>query len=162
MVPPAVLLVVLMAIGSVVMWLGVPLGLIYAASRLADTPHPRMGPYLLVLIGLPLGMAIVGKRLGALDRVYSELTQREIDTYRPGWMRSMRGEREVDRRGGVLDVVMIVSRRRSPRLAFGSSGSSAVAGSLAAGGLAQRRASGSPGRVARPRRRPAVRAESRT
>ena len=26
-----------------------------------------MGPYLLVLIGLPLGMAVVGKGLGALE-----------------------------------------------------------------------------------------------
>ena len=35
----------LMALGSVVMWFGVPLGLIYLASRLADSPNPSMGPY---------------------------------------------------------------------------------------------------------------------
>jgi hypothetical protein len=107
--PPAVALVALMAIGSVVMWVGVPLGLIYAASKLADTPNPSMGPYLLVFLGLPIGMAIVGKALGALNRAHIRLTEREVDTYRPGWTRSMRGERVVDRRGGVLDRVMIVS-----------------------------------------------------
>jgi hypothetical protein len=37
-----VALVALMAVGSVVMWLGVPLGLVYLASRLADTPNPSM------------------------------------------------------------------------------------------------------------------------
>jgi hypothetical protein len=107
--PAAWVLVALMAIGSVVMWLGVPLALIYAASKLADTPNPSMGPYLLVLIGLPIGMALVGKALGALNRAHIRLTGAEVDAYRPGWTRSMRGERQVERRGGVLDRVMIIS-----------------------------------------------------
>jgi hypothetical protein len=107
--PPAVALVALMALGSVVMWLGVPLGLVYLASKLADTPNPSMGPYLLIILGLPVGMAVVGKGLGWLNRVHIRLTGAEVDEYRPGWMRSMRAERQVDRRGGVLDRVMIVS-----------------------------------------------------
>jgi hypothetical protein len=107
--PAAIVLVALMALGSVVMWLGVPFGLIYLASKLADTPNPSMGPYLVVLIGLPIGMAVVGKGLGALNRAHIRLTGAEIDDYRPGWTRSMRAERQVERRGGVLDRVMIVS-----------------------------------------------------
>jgi hypothetical protein len=98
-----------MAIGSVVMWLGVPVGLIYLASKLAGGATPSMGPYLLVLIGLPVGMAIVGRALGGLNRAHIRLTGAEVDAYRPGWTRSMRGERTVDRRGGVMDRVMIVS-----------------------------------------------------
>jgi hypothetical protein len=101
--------VALMAVGSVVMWLGVPLGLVYVASRLADTPNPTLGPYLLVILGLPVGMAVVGKGLGALNRAHVRLTGAQTDEYRPGWTRSMRGERRVDRRNGVLDKVMIVS-----------------------------------------------------
>jgi hypothetical protein len=101
--------VLLMAIGSVLMWLGVPLGLIYAASQLSDSSNPSLGPYLLVLIGLPLGMALIGKGLGALDRLHTRITGAETDQYRPGWTRSLRGERTVSRRGGVLDRVMIVS-----------------------------------------------------
>jgi hypothetical protein len=107
--PAAILLVALMAVGSVVMWLGVPLGLIYLASKLADTPNPSMGPYLVVLIGLPIGMALVGRGLGALNRAHIRLTGAEVDDYRPGWTRSMRAERKVAHRGGVLDRVMIVS-----------------------------------------------------
>jgi len=107
--PAAWALVALMAVGSVVMWLGVPLALIYAASKLADTPNPSMGPYLLVFIGLPIGMALVGKALGVLNRAHIRLTGAEVDAYRPGWTRSMRGERQVERRGGVLDRVMIIS-----------------------------------------------------
>jgi hypothetical protein len=104
-----VALVALMAVGSVVMWIGVPLGLVYLASKLADTPKPSMGPYLVVILGLPIGMAVVAKGLGALNRAHIRLTGAEVDEYRPAWTRSMRGERQVDRRGGVLDRVMIVS-----------------------------------------------------
>jgi hypothetical protein len=107
--PAAVALVALMALGSVVMWIGVPLALVYAASKLADTPKPSMGPYLLIIVGLPVGMAVVGKALGALNRAHIRITGAQVDEYRPGWTRSLRGERQVDRRGGVLDRVMIVS-----------------------------------------------------
>ena len=40
--PAAIMLVALMALGSVVMWIGVPVALIYAASRLADSPKRAM------------------------------------------------------------------------------------------------------------------------
>jgi hypothetical protein len=99
-----------MGAGSIVMWLGVPLGLIYAASRVADTSAPTLGPYLLVFFGLPIGMALMAKLLGWLNGLHQRLT-RTIDD-RPeqaSWMRSMRGERRPERRRGVLDSVMIVS-----------------------------------------------------
>ncbi|WP_270042892.1 hypothetical protein [Solirubrobacter ginsenosidimutans] len=102
-------LVLLMAFGSVVMWIGVPIGLIYLASRIADSARPSAGPYLLVLIGLPVGMAIVGKCLGTLDRLHGRLTGRHEERHRATWLRSMRAERTSTRRGGVLDQVMIVS-----------------------------------------------------
>jgi len=108
--PPALVLVLLMAIGSIVMWIGIPLALIYAASQLADTSAPSFGPYLLVFIGLPVGMAVMAKLLGWLDRVHQSYT-RTADSRRQQapWMRSMRGERGSTRKRGVLDTVMIVS-----------------------------------------------------
>jgi hypothetical protein len=108
--PLSLLLIALMAIGSVVMWLGVPIGLVYLASRLADSPNPSMGPYVLILVGLPVGMIVVGKLLGALDRYHGRITG--LDDGKPtqaAWMKSMRGERERRRRRSVLDSVMIVS-----------------------------------------------------
>jgi hypothetical protein len=72
--PISLFLIALMAIGSVVMWLGVPIGLIYLASRVADSPKPSMGPYVLILVGLPVGMILVGKLLGALDRYHGRIT----------------------------------------------------------------------------------------
>ena len=108
--PPAIVLVLLMAIGSIVMWIGVPVGLIYLASRIAGSSNPSAGPYVLVLVGLPIGMAIVGKCLVILDRAHSRLTGRLDSTRRPpSWMRSLRAERGSTRSGGVLDRVMIAS-----------------------------------------------------
>ena len=108
--PPALFLVLLMGVGSVVMWLGVPLGLIYGASKLADTSAPTLGPYLLVFIGLPIGMAVMAKLLGHLDRVHQAYTRTGDDRPQQApWMRSMRGERGSTRKRGVLDTVMIVS-----------------------------------------------------
>jgi hypothetical protein len=108
--PVSLFLIALMAIGSVLMWIGLPLGLIYLASKVADSPNPSMGPYLLILIGLPVGMVAIGKVLGALDRYHGRITG--LDDGKPSqapWMRSMRGERDRKRRRSVLDVVMIVS-----------------------------------------------------
>jgi hypothetical protein len=108
--PPAVFLVLLMGLGSIVMWIGIPLGLIYAASQVADSSAPSFGPYLLVLIGLPVGMAVMAKLLAYLDRVHQAYTRTGDDRpQQPPWMRSMRGERGSTRRRGVLDTVMIVS-----------------------------------------------------
>jgi hypothetical protein len=103
------MLVLMMAIGSVVMWIGVPLGLIYLASQIATSSRPSAGPYLLVLLGLPIGMAIVGKCLGYLDRVHGHITGRHDERRRATWLRSMRGERTKAGGSGVLDKVMVVS-----------------------------------------------------
>jgi hypothetical protein len=108
--PLSLLLIALMAFGSVLMWLGVPVGVIYLASRIADSPTPSMGPYLLILIGLPVGMVAVGKVLGALDRYHGRVTG--LDDGKPmqaTWMVSMRGERQRKRRRSVLDTVMMIS-----------------------------------------------------
>jgi hypothetical protein len=108
--PISLFLIALMAIGSVVMWLGVPIGLVYLASRVADSPKPSMGPYVLILVGLPVGMILVGKLLGAIDRYHGQITG--LDDGKPeqaAWMKSMRGDRERKRRRSVLDSVMIIS-----------------------------------------------------
>ncbi len=109
--PVALMLVLLMALGSVVMWIGLPLGLVWLASTLTESSRPTLGPYLLVLLGLPVGMVVVGKALGTLDRVHGRLTGRLDDgLQRAAWLQSMRDERGPQRRTrSVLDTVMIVS-----------------------------------------------------
>ena len=109
--PVAVVLVLLMAAGSVVMWIGLPLGLIWIASALTDSSQPSMGPYLLILIGLPVGMFASGRVLGALDRAHGRITGRlDEGPQRAAWLQSLRDERGPrPEQRSVLDTVMIVS-----------------------------------------------------
>ena len=108
--PVAVLLVLMMAVGSVVLWIGIPVGWVWVASRTVKTSQPSLGPYLLVLVATPLTMWIWGKLLFRLNDLYRRLTGQsyEVRAQLP-WHRSMRGERNVARPTTVLDVVMIVS-----------------------------------------------------
>jgi hypothetical protein len=109
--PVAIVLVLLMAAGSVLMWIGLPLGLIWIASALTDSSQPSLGPYLLILVGLPIGMFAIGKLLGMLDRAHGRITGRTDEgPQRAPWLRSMRDERGTQRKQrSVLDTVMIVS-----------------------------------------------------
>jgi hypothetical protein len=109
--PVALFLVLLMAVGSIVMWIGLPLGLIWIASAITDSSEPSLGPYLLILIGLPVGMVAIGKLLGSLDRAHGRITGRLDDgPHRAAWLQSMRDERAPRRKQrSVLDTVMIVS-----------------------------------------------------
>jgi hypothetical protein len=109
--PVALVLVLLMAAGSIAMWVGLPLGLIWLASAITDSSQPTLGPYLLILIGLPVGMFAIGKLLGSLDRMHGRITGRLDDgPQRAAWLQSMRDERGPRRKQrSVLDTVMIVS-----------------------------------------------------
>jgi len=106
----AVFLILLMAIGSISMWLVVPIGLVYLASQLQNSSQPSLGPYLVVIFGLPIGMIVIGKLLGRLDRHYHRLTgtEQNVRVQLP-WMKSMRGERGSTRPFRMLNVVMVVS-----------------------------------------------------
>jgi hypothetical protein len=108
--PIAVLLVLLMAVGSVVLWIGIPVGWVWVASRTVKTSQPTLGPYLLVLVATPLTMWLWGKLLFRLNDVYSRLTGQtsEVRTQLP-WHKSMRGERGSGRQTTVLDLVMMIS-----------------------------------------------------
>jgi hypothetical protein len=104
------LLILLMAVGSIALWLAIPVGWIYLASKLVKSSQPTMGPYLLVLVGIPVSMVIVGKLLSRLNRVYGEVTGATPQVrVRMPWHRSMRGERDGAPPRTVLDVVMVAS-----------------------------------------------------
>jgi hypothetical protein len=108
--PIALILIVLMAIGSVILWIGIPIGWLYLASRMVETSQPTLGPYVLLIFGIPITMFLFGRLLFTLDRVFERATGRTAETdFRPPWLRSMRGERTVSRRLSVLEGVMIVS-----------------------------------------------------
>jgi hypothetical protein len=108
--PAAAFLIVLMAVGSVVLWIGIPVGWLYLASMLVDSSQPTLGPYILVIFGIPITMVIFGKLLFMLDRAFERVTGRASETeFRAPWLKSMRAERSNKRRLTVLEGVMIVS-----------------------------------------------------
>jgi hypothetical protein len=108
--PVAILLILMMAVGSVFLWIGIPVGWVWIASRTVKTSQPSFGPYLLVLIATPLTMWLWARLLFRLNDLYSRVTGQtyEVRTQLP-WHRSMRGDRVSNRQTTVLDWVMILS-----------------------------------------------------
>jgi hypothetical protein len=108
--PIALLLIFLMALGSVFLWLVVPVGWLWIASHATKTSAPTLGPYLLVIVAVPLTMAVVGKLLFRTNHLYERVTGQaaEVRVQLP-WHRSMRDSANAGRRTTVLDVVMIAS-----------------------------------------------------
>jgi len=108
--PAALLLIALMAVGSVFLWIGIPVGWIYAVSHMVDSSQPSLGPYVLLIFGIPITMAVFGKLLFGLDHVYARVTGQDSEVrFRAPWLKSMRGERNTARRLSVLEMTMIVS-----------------------------------------------------
>ena len=108
--PAALFLILLMAIGSVFLWIGIPVGWLYVASRMVNTSQPTLGPYILVIFGIPITMVIVGKLLFKLDGVYQSLTGQSSEVeFRAPWLKSLRGDRDSRRKLTVLEMTMIIS-----------------------------------------------------
>jgi hypothetical protein len=108
--PAALLLVVLMALGSVFLWIVVPVGWLWIASHSTDTSAPTLGPYLLVIFAVPITMWLVGKVLFRTNRLYERVTgtDAEVRVQLP-WHKSLRDSATSGRRTTVLDIVMISS-----------------------------------------------------
>jgi hypothetical protein len=107
----AAALVVLMAIGSVTIWIGLPIAWLWIASQVqGSSSDPSFGAYGLIIVGLPLSIVVVAKGLASLDRTYARVTGAAPEERRQlPWLKSMRGERAEPRRYTVLDRVMVVS-----------------------------------------------------
>jgi hypothetical protein len=108
--PTALLLILVMAVGSVFLWLGIPFLWIYGVSQTVDTTQPQLGPYLAIIVGVPVSMWVFGRFLYRMNAAYERVTGQtsEVRVQMP-WHRSMRGERDSGRRTTVLEFVMIVS-----------------------------------------------------
>ena len=106
----AVLLILVMIVGSLLMWLGAPLFWLWLGSQLQSGSTPSFGPYLLILVGVVASMIVIGKLLSSLDRIYGRVTNTNATVrVRLPWHRSMRGERGSGRQTRVVDIVMVAS-----------------------------------------------------
>jgi uncharacterized membrane protein YgcG len=103
-------LVLVMAAGSITMWLVSPVVWLWIASRMTSSSQPSLGPYLLVLVGMAVTAVIIGKFLGVINRIHMRVTGRLHDRREHAtWNRSMRGERKSVNDRGVLEQVMLIS-----------------------------------------------------
>jgi hypothetical protein len=106
----ALILIVVMVVGSLLMWIGAPLFWLWLGSQLQSGSTPTLGPYVLVLVGVVVSMIVLGKLLSVIDRAYGRVTHTDATMrVRMPWHRSMRGERGSGRQTRVVDIVMIVS-----------------------------------------------------
>jgi hypothetical protein len=97
-------------VGSLAMWIGIPLFWIWVAGRFIDE-YPSI--YLLALAACPLTMIGWGWMLYRLNAIYVDLLPRPDDapgTQRSAWLGSLSDNRRPRRREAtLLDVSMIVS-----------------------------------------------------
>jgi hypothetical protein len=108
--PVALVLILLMAAGSIAMWVVVPVFWLWLGSKLQEGSSPTLGPYLLVIVGIPVTMVIIGKILARLDRLYAAVLRApRQQRVQASWQKSMRGERGSTRQRTILDSVMVVS-----------------------------------------------------
>ena len=104
-------LIALMVVGSIALWLGIPVGWLWLGSQLAsESQQTTLGAYMLVLVGIVASMIAVGKGLTKLNAVYGRVAGQEpVVRVRMPWHRSMRGEEDSRAPHQILDVVMVVS-----------------------------------------------------
>jgi len=104
-------LIALMAVGSVTLWLGIPIGWLWIGSQVqAETQSPGFTPYILVLAGIVVSIAVMAKLLAILNRTYKRVAGDDaVVRVRMPWHRSMRGEDDSRAPRSVLDVVMVIS-----------------------------------------------------
>ena len=104
-------LITLMAIGSVILWIGSPLFWLWLASQMQkDSQQAGFGPYAVVLFGIAITAVVLAKALQRLNRIYGAVEGEEepVRVILP-WHRSLRGEDEGRPPRTVLDVVMVTS-----------------------------------------------------
>ncbi len=104
-------LIALMAVGSVILWLGIPIGWLWIGSQVqADSQSPGFAPYMLVLAGIVVSIAVMAKLLAMLNRSYKRVAGDDaVVRVRMPWHRSMRGEDDSRPPRSVLDIVMVIS-----------------------------------------------------
>lgn len=104
-------LIVAMVLGSLVLWMAVPLGWLWVASRINQSLDPSFTAYAAVAIGIPVTMMLVFQGLRRLDMAHRALTGTATGGKRtpPPWLRSMREERDVRTPTSALDVILVAT-----------------------------------------------------
>jgi multisubunit Na+/H+ antiporter MnhB subunit len=99
-------LVVAIFLGSLVMWVGLPVGWLWLVTRLADH-YPDV--YAGALFGCPVTMVLFGLLLARLNALHLRLTGGHPARRQTAWLKSLSGDRRARPPRSVLDTSMVVS-----------------------------------------------------
>lgn len=104
-------LIVVMIVGSMTLWLAVPLGWLWVASKINQSLDPSFGAYAAVAVGIPATMLLLFTGLRRLDAAHRALTGTVTDGIPapPPWRRSMRDARDVRTPTSALDVILVAT-----------------------------------------------------
>jgi hypothetical protein len=102
----ALVLAVLIFVGTLVLWIGIPLAGLWVVSKLIKD---ALYHWLVVLIVVPLAMLMFGQFLVRLNDFHLRLTGAPPLTSRSAWLKSLSGERARRPARSVLEVSMLIS-----------------------------------------------------
>jgi hypothetical protein len=103
----AAALVVLMVLGSLVLWLAVPVAWLWVASQIDDSLDASLRAYGAIALGVPLTMLGLFWLLRRIDRVHQELTGgTPSKRLAPAWRRSLSEERDLHAPTSALDIIL--------------------------------------------------------
>lgn len=107
----AFVLLVVMVVGSFILWLAVPLGWLWVGSKLNRSLDPSFGAYVAIAIGIPATMLLLFTLLRRVDAAHQALTGTLSDAkpVPPPWRRSMRDERNMHAPTSALDIILVAT-----------------------------------------------------
>ncbi len=99
-----------MLLAAFSLWTVIPLTWVYIASKVSHTQFPSGGPYLVVIVGIIVSVAIDSWLIGRLNKLYIRVTgTNRVAAARPAWMRSMRDQAPAYGTLTVIEAVMMCS-----------------------------------------------------
>jgi hypothetical protein len=103
----AAVLVVLMILGSLVLWLAVPVAWLWIASHIDKSIEASMRAYGAVAVGVPATMLALFWLLRRLDRFHQALTgSTPTKRFAPAWRQSLSEERDLHAPTSALDIIL--------------------------------------------------------
>jgi hypothetical protein len=102
-------LVAVMVLGSMVLWLVVPVAWLWLASQIDKSIEASFRAYVVIAIGVPSTMLLLFWLLRQLDLVHQRITESAQGRRRiaPAWRRSLSEERDLMSETSALDVILV-------------------------------------------------------
>jgi hypothetical protein len=103
----ATVLILLMVLGSLTLWLAVPVAWLWIGSRIDSSLDASLRAYGAIAAGVPATMLLIFLLLRRLDLAHQRITgSTPTKRLAPAWRRSLTEERDVHPESSALDVIL--------------------------------------------------------